>query len=70
MELASDLLALIYRRILRIRFFEEAVVDLKGKGEIPGAAPDIQIPFAPEMESPLYPNADRVVAAVENLLDA
>jgi hypothetical protein len=50
MELPSDLLVEIYRRILRIRFFEEAVVDL--------------------MESPLYPNADRVVAAVEKLLDA
>jgi pyruvate dehydrogenase E1 component beta subunit len=33
-------------------------------------APDIQIPFAPEMETPLYPNEDRVMAAVEKLLDA
>ena len=33
-------------------------------------APDTQIPFAPEMETPLYPNADRVVAAVAQLLDA
>jgi pyruvate/2-oxoglutarate/acetoin dehydrogenase E1 component/TPP-dependent pyruvate/acetoin dehydrogenase alpha subunit len=32
--------------------------------------PDTQIPFAPEMETPLYPNADRVVAAVKRLLDA
>jgi len=34
------------------------------------ATPDIQIPFAPEMESPLYPNAERVVATVTKLLDA
>jgi pyruvate dehydrogenase E1 component beta subunit len=32
--------------------------------------PDTQIPFAPEMETPLYPNADRVVAAVAQLLGA
>jgi pyruvate/2-oxoglutarate/acetoin dehydrogenase E1 component/TPP-dependent pyruvate/acetoin dehydrogenase alpha subunit len=31
-------------------------------------APDTQIPFAPEMERPLFPNADRVVAAVLRVL--
>lgn len=36
--IASDLLIEIYRRMLRIRFFEETVADLKGKAEIPGAA--------------------------------
>jgi len=32
--------------------------------------PDVQIPFAPEMEQPLYPNAERVVAAVKKVLGA
>ena len=32
--------------------------------------PDTQIPFAPEMESGLFPNKDRVVAAVKQVLDA
>jgi Dehydrogenase E1 component len=38
MEPSNDLLVEIYRRILRIRFFEEAVLDLKNKAESPGAA--------------------------------
>jgi pyruvate/2-oxoglutarate/acetoin dehydrogenase E1 component/TPP-dependent pyruvate/acetoin dehydrogenase alpha subunit len=38
MELANELLVEMYRRILRIRFFEEKVLDLKGGAEIPGAA--------------------------------
>jgi pyruvate/2-oxoglutarate/acetoin dehydrogenase E1 component/TPP-dependent pyruvate/acetoin dehydrogenase alpha subunit len=38
MKLSSDLLVEIYRRMLRIRFFEEKVVELKGQAEIPGAA--------------------------------
>jgi pyruvate/2-oxoglutarate/acetoin dehydrogenase E1 component len=33
-------------------------------------APDIQIPFAPEMETPLFPNQDRVVAAARRLIGA
>lgn len=32
--------------------------------------PDTQIPFAPSMEQPLYPNAARVVAAVQRVLEA
>ena len=38
MALADGLLVEMYRRILRIRFFEEKVLDLKGTAEIPGAA--------------------------------
>jgi pyruvate dehydrogenase E1 component alpha subunit len=37
MNLPNDLLVEMARRILRIRFFEEAVVGLKAKAEIPGA---------------------------------
>lgn len=33
-------------------------------------APDTQIPFSPEMETPLFPNKDRIVAAAKKLLDA
>ncbi|MBW2232914.1 MAG: dehydrogenase E1 component subunit alpha/beta [Deltaproteobacteria bacterium] len=36
--ISNDLRIEIYRRMLRIRLFEETVVDLKGKAEIPGAA--------------------------------
>jgi pyruvate/2-oxoglutarate/acetoin dehydrogenase E1 component len=31
-------------------------------------APDIQIPFAPELEAPLFPSKDRVVAAVKRVM--
>ncbi|MCP3986390.1 MAG: thiamine pyrophosphate-dependent dehydrogenase E1 component subunit alpha, partial [bacterium] len=38
MELSDDLLIEMYRRILRIRYFEEQVIELLGKGEIRGGA--------------------------------
>jgi pyruvate dehydrogenase E1 component alpha subunit len=38
MELDQDRLIEMYRRLLRIRIFEETVVSLQGKGEFPGAA--------------------------------
>lgn len=31
--------------------------------------PDVQIPFSPKLERPLYPNRDRIVAAVRRILD-
>jgi acetoin:2,6-dichlorophenolindophenol oxidoreductase subunit alpha len=37
MDLTSEQLIEMYRRILRIRYFDEAAVGLLGKGEIPGA---------------------------------
>jgi 2-oxoisovalerate dehydrogenase E1 component len=33
-------------------------------------APDVQVPFAPEMEAPLFPRPERVVAAVKRVLGA
>jgi pyruvate dehydrogenase E1 component alpha subunit len=38
MELDQNRLIEMYRRLLRIRIFEETVVSLQGKGEFPGAA--------------------------------
>lgn len=32
--------------------------------------PDIQIPFSPPMEKPLYPNRERIVGAVRGVLEA
>jgi pyruvate dehydrogenase E1 component beta subunit len=32
------------------------------------ATPDIQIPFSPPMEKPLYPDADRIAAAVRTVV--
>ena len=38
MELDHNRLIEMYRRLLRIRIFEETVVNLQTKGEFPGAA--------------------------------
>ena len=38
MELSQEQLVEMYRRMVRIRFFEEQVVDLVARGEMPGAA--------------------------------
>src|SRR5260370_41094045 len=38
MELDQNRLIEMYRRLLRIRVFEESVVTLQSKGEFPGAA--------------------------------
>jgi len=38
MELDNERLTEMYRRVLRIRVFEESVVTLQSKGEFPGAA--------------------------------
>lgn len=38
MALSNEQLVEMYRRMLRIRFFEEQVVDLAASGELPGAA--------------------------------
>src|ERR1700757_5231176 len=38
MELSNELLVEMYRRMVRIRLFEEQVVELVARGELPGAA--------------------------------
>jgi acetoin:2,6-dichlorophenolindophenol oxidoreductase subunit alpha len=37
-DLSNDQLIEMYRRMVRVRFFEEQVVDLAARGELPGAA--------------------------------
>jgi pyruvate/2-oxoglutarate/acetoin dehydrogenase E1 component len=32
------------------------------------AAPDVPVPFAPELESHYRPNADKILSTIENIL--
>lgn len=48
---------------------EEGFANLRGP-VVRLATPDVNIPFSPALEKPLYPNAGRIVAAVRHLLGA
>ena len=56
---ASEILAIVA---------EEALWDLKAP-LVRVATPDTHIPFSPPMESALFPNKDKVIAAIRHTLE-